>query len=76
MVKQQADVEAGDQKSPLLEDKNDSVKEAVAAVPHTDVKDAAFWLFMLFLASVTMTVGNKVCYYCCDSSVFIAWWWW
>ncbi|CAB9523308.1 Solute carrier family 35 (UDP-glucuronic acid UDP-N-acetylgalactosamine dual transporter), member D1 [Seminavis robusta] len=24
-----------------------------------DVKDAAFWLFMLFLASVTMTVGNK-----------------
>ena len=25
-----------------------------------DMKDAAFWLFMLFLASVTMTVGNKV----------------
>jgi len=23
------------------------------------MKDAAFWLFMLFLASVTMTVGNK-----------------
>lgn len=26
---------------------------------HFDVKEAAFWLFMLFLASVTMTVGNK-----------------
>lgn len=27
--------------------------------PQHDWKDAAFWLFMLFLASVTMTVGNK-----------------
>lgn len=35
---------------------------AQAHPPKQDsLTDAAFWLFMLFLASVTMTVGNKVC---------------
>ena len=33
--------------------------EAPKNSPHHDWKDAAFWLFMLFVASVTMTVGNK-----------------
>lgn len=74
MVKKGTDLESGD-KAPLLssdDEDNDSnnmkdsdrpsdkVREAVSAVPHSDVKDAAFWLFMLFIASVTMTVGNKV----------------
>ena len=39
---------------------DDSGKDAMSSIPHTDIKEAAFWLFMLFLASVTMTVGNKV----------------
>ena len=49
------DLESGDKK-PLLQDDGGSKKQE----HHTDIKDAAFWLFMLFLASVTMTVGNKV----------------
>jgi len=32
---------------------------ATAGSHEADMKDAAFWLFMLFIASVTMTVGNK-----------------
>jgi drug/metabolite transporter (DMT)-like permease len=44
------DEEAG----PLLEDEKKPASSHAA-----DVKDAAFWLFMLFIASVTMTVGNK-----------------
>lgn len=73
MVKKDADIEAAD-KSPLMTDdtlanvKNESreilppkEKETggTSASPH-DMKEAAFWLTMLFLASVTMTVGNKV----------------
>ena len=73
MVKKNTDLESAD-KTPLLssdedettrmmideDEPSDNVKEAVSAVPHTDLKEAGFWLFMLFIASVTMTVGNKV----------------
>jgi drug/metabolite transporter (DMT)-like permease len=41
--------------APLLES-SALPKKATAT---NDFKDAAFWLFMLFVASVTMTVGNK-----------------
>ena len=60
------DLESGDKK-PLLQDDGGSKKQE----HQTDIKDAAFWLFMLFLASVTMTVGNKVrfCFdICCSCS--------
>ena len=66
------DVESGD-KEALLTPKE---KEATGLVdggvhstsPKTDMKEAAFWLFMLFIASVLMTVGNKVCCCCCHLS--------
>ena len=51
------DHHASDEESgtaPLL----DSPKKQTTTSPN-DLKDAAFWLFMLFIASVTMTVGNK-----------------
>lgn len=52
----------GEGKVPLLlqttqEEEPPAVKEEVRIV---DRKDAVFWLTMLFIASVTMTVGNKV----------------
>lgn len=54
-----ADEEAGT--APLLNSNSttstDTSKPTTS--PANDMKDAAFWLFMLFLASVTMTVGNK-----------------
>eukprot|EP00934_Nitzschia_sp_Nitz4_P009267 Nitzschia sp. Nitz4//scaffold32_size149145//114207//115343//NITZ4_002896-RA/size149145-augustus-gene-0.62-mRNA-1//-1//CDS//3329548120//9257//frame0 len=54
------DEETGDAKSkaPLLESGKDAPMEDT---PHVDMKDAVFWLTMLFIASVTMTVGNKYC---------------
>jgi len=67
------DVESGDNE-PLLAPKG---KEAPAvpgeggppySPPKADMKEAAFWLFMLFIASVVMTVGNKVCYCFCHLS--------
>jgi len=45
---------ADEESGPLLDEKKKPTSSHAA-----DVKDAAFWLFMLFLASVTMTVGNK-----------------
>ena len=50
---------------PLVEKKNSSIDEAPASssAPTKPIiglgESPAFWLFMLFLASVTMTVGNK-----------------
>ncbi|CAB9517274.1 Solute carrier family 35 [Seminavis robusta] len=54
------DEEKGIEISPLVS--KDSKPSAVLdklSGEKQDIKDAAFWLFMLFLASVTMTVGNK-----------------
>ena len=51
-------MESGDKKPLLQEEDNSKPKDLTQQ--QSDVKDAAFWLFMLFLASVTMTVGNKV----------------
>lgn len=68
MVKKDADLEAAE-KTPLMTDTNDmkepnegplsNEKDAVSVVSPHDFKEAAFWLTMLFIASVTMTVGNK-----------------
>ncbi len=58
-----SDVESGD-KDPLLAGDDKEItpdKEVPYSIPKADMKEAAFWLFMLFIASVTMTVGNKVC---------------
>ena len=52
-----ADEEAGT--TPLLNNNSTKAAPSSAASLLADKKDAAFWLFMLFLASVTMTVGNK-----------------
>ena len=63
MMKKDSDVELGSQedKAPLIEDGKEPAKPPPAEKEQAaDMKDAAFWLFMLFLASVTMTVGNKV----------------
>eukprot|EP00523_Entomoneis_sp_CCMP467_P008221 CAMPEP_0168721240 /NCGR_PEP_ID=MMETSP0724-20121128/1981_1 /TAXON_ID=265536 /ORGANISM="Amphiprora sp., Strain CCMP467" /LENGTH=336 /DNA_ID=CAMNT_0008767877 /DNA_START=69 /DNA_END=1079 /DNA_ORIENTATION=+ len=61
MTKEEAtDVEKADeQKVPLMEVKPTDKEVSDAKAKEADMKDAAFWLFMLFLASVTMTVGNK-----------------
>jgi len=49
-------------KEPLLiveePDKEEAAKKG--GMPMSELKDASFWLFMLFIASVLMTVGNKV----------------
>lgn len=51
------DEESGVENAALLPD---TKKPPVSMVDHEkDVSEAAFWLFMLFIASVTMTVGNK-----------------
>jgi drug/metabolite transporter (DMT)-like permease len=39
--------------------KSSSAADAKSKAAAAEYADAAFWLFMLFLASVTMTVGNK-----------------
>ena len=50
---------------PLVEKKTSSIDDASASssAPKKPIvglgESPAFWLFMLFLASVTMTVGNK-----------------
>lgn len=54
------DVEAGEKVDLLNKSKEAPLPQKETAQQKADVKDAAFWLFMLFLASVTMTVGNKV----------------
>ena len=64
------DVESGDTEALLAakgkEAPTGSGEGAIPyASPKTDMKEAAFWLFMLFIASVVMTVGNKVCYCYC-----------
>ena len=62
--KKETDLEEGGDKAPLLsssnssDDKDDDNSKHHAS--HKDMKDSAFWLFMLFIDSVTMTVGNKV----------------
>lgn len=44
----------------LLDDSKDDVAESKQHEQHAkNVAEIAFWLFMLFVASVTMTVGNK-----------------
>jgi drug/metabolite transporter (DMT)-like permease len=61
------DEEEGAEMAPLTADPDGKSGEDRASSPskppptsdHHDWKEAAFWLFMLFLASVTMTVGNK-----------------
>ena len=50
--------------APFVKDENGTNKSEVDSgapppEPQHDWKEAAFWLFMLFVASVTMTVGNK-----------------
>jgi solute carrier family 35 len=47
------DEEAGVEKLPLMD------SQAKKDQREADYKEASFWLFMLFIASVTMTVGNK-----------------
>jgi hypothetical protein len=55
------DVEAGVNEPLLVEKKEEKIPDDPPyPAPPSDLKEAAFWLFMLFLASVTMTVGNKV----------------
>ena len=48
--------ENGEAPSPS---KDGTPSKPTLSLEHHDWKEAAFWLFMLFLASVTMTVGNK-----------------
>lgn len=60
MMKEQArDEETALMKDTPASPQNEPPKDAATSAKQ-DVTDAAFWLFMLFLASVTMTVGNKV----------------
>jgi drug/metabolite transporter (DMT)-like permease len=63
---EEEDAEAGDatgvEKAPLMLESHVVVENSAQNLlieKAADLKDAAFWLFMLFLASVTMTVGNK-----------------
>ena len=44
-------------KAPTVPDEGGIMQTA----PKADMKEAAFWLSMLFIASIVMTVGNKVC---------------
>ena len=58
------DEENGAELAPLTTTENGIKDDSSPSKPppkpeHHDWKEAAFWLFMLFLASVTMTVGNK-----------------
>jgi hypothetical protein len=61
------DVESGDKEALLTPKEKEATGLGDGGIhstsPKTDMKEAAFWLFMLFIASVLMTVGNKVC--CC-----------
>lgn len=50
------DLESGEEQAALLKDTG---KPSASSSHEHDIKEAAFWLFMLFIASVTMTVGNK-----------------
>ena len=68
MVKKDVDLEIAE-KTPLMTDEQPKEpkevssprqKDAASASSPHDMKEAAFWLTMLFVASVTMTVGNKV----------------
>lgn len=56
------DEETGADKVPLLAKAPSKELESPQKeqMPRQDMKEAGFWLFMLFIASVTMTVGNKV----------------
>lgn len=59
-----SDLEHGDSKQEettpfVTTDKADNKNETSVQQQQSHTQEAAFWLFMLFVASVTMTVGNK-----------------
>jgi drug/metabolite transporter (DMT)-like permease len=57
-VSSQDSTTADEETGALLDGKLPDIKDNTSSHDH-HIREAAFWLLMLFIASVTMTVGNK-----------------